>query len=333
MCALKPPFRGGSLEQLYKNVTKGVYENIPKRYSSELSFILSQLLQTNPMKRPTCEELLNNPIVIKHIEDKDDIFEEQTQNELLSTIKMPKNISDIKQRLPKKKMYDSDKKLISVVDSTNANSEVKTRNEVSETQATEQLPTQHQHKQQSELKHLLGAVNNNINIKVVIKDNVINNRPISCGNQVKVKNVLGDNYVNNMEKINKLLNNMGNQDVKSRPMSSRPQVLRTNDPSSKKDEQINQIIKLNKMMERPKSPNRSPKIVKPVLDTKDRHFIEKVQKGDFRSRPQQCPQPYPQPKAPSPYENKANMLNIVNHRANERVFSQAPKIIRMNNRK
>jgi len=271
---------------------------------------------------------------------------------MLKKIKVTKNLNDIKGKLPKKKNYDSDKKLIQILTEANSNSnETKANSEITQStkKETEQILITNQKQitnQQKQIPHTKISEpipqsqnqnqvvnNNNVNVKIVIKENMVMNRPISCGNQVKVKNVLGDNYVDNMNKVNKLLNNIGNvhiNDVKSRPMSSRPQIQRTNNT---KDDQVREIIKLNKMKERPRSPARSPRIMKPVLDSHDRQFIEKVQRGDFRSKAGVIPIPSAQPKPQSPYENKANMLNLLNNRANERVFSQAPRIIRMNNRK
>jgi NIMA (never in mitosis gene a)-related kinase len=341
LCSLKPPFKGSSLEQLYKNVLKGVYENIPKRYSSDLSTIVSMLLQTNPIKRPTCDDLLNNPILIRNLQDKDDFFDENINpnNQLLSTIKMPKNLNDIKQRLPKDKKYDSDKKLITVEKTDYIEPETRKITEGSQNKdpslpscsnSNNSNPT-NQKKEILNNKNQQVPVLNNINAngKIVIKDNLVNNRPISSGNQVKVKNVLGDNYIENMNTVNKLLNNIGNQqDIKSRPLSSRPQILRSNigNQNKKVDDEVSHIIRMNKLAERPRSPNRSPRVIKPVLDSHDRKFIEKVKNGDFRSKVSPAPQQVI--KIQSPYENKANFLNYVNNKANERVFSQGPKIIR-----
>jgi NIMA (never in mitosis gene a)-related kinase len=129
LCSLKPPFRGQNLEQLYRNVTKGiylftfyfllnyigVYDRIPSGYSKDLSDIIGMMLQVNPMKRPTTDELLKNDILIKKINNLgvSDKFENQQKIEtpmtLLGTIKLPKNMNEINQRLPKKKMYNQEK--------------------------------------------------------------------------------------------------------------------------------------------------------------------------------------------------------------------------------
>lgn len=42
--ALYPPFRAASMDQLYKKVIAGIYPDIPRRYSSELSGLIKRLL-------------------------------------------------------------------------------------------------------------------------------------------------------------------------------------------------------------------------------------------------------------------------------------------------
>ena len=80
-----------------------------------MSDIIGMMLQVNPMKRPTTDELLKNDILIKKINNLgvSDKFENQQKIEtpmtLLGTIKLPKNMNEINQRLPKKKMYNQEK--------------------------------------------------------------------------------------------------------------------------------------------------------------------------------------------------------------------------------
>lgn len=88
---------------------KGVYPKIPPHYSSDLSAVLAQLMQVDPKKRPTCEQLLHMPVfVAKHNELK---LQEQGQSaddespynktfEMLGTIKVPLNLGSLKNVLP-----------------------------------------------------------------------------------------------------------------------------------------------------------------------------------------------------------------------------------------
>jgi hypothetical protein len=66
------------------------------------------MLQTNPNNRPNCDQLLSNETVVKRItaiKEGKDIISGQHPIQMLGTIKLPKNMSEINQRLPKKKMY------------------------------------------------------------------------------------------------------------------------------------------------------------------------------------------------------------------------------------
>ena len=53
MITLKPPFRASNMEGLFKKVSKGLYQPIPKKYSLELANLVRVLLRSNPDKRPT----------------------------------------------------------------------------------------------------------------------------------------------------------------------------------------------------------------------------------------------------------------------------------------
>ena len=57
MITLHPPFRAENMEGLFNKVIKGRYKNIPNRYSSDLSEIVRLLIQVDPDKRPSCDEL------------------------------------------------------------------------------------------------------------------------------------------------------------------------------------------------------------------------------------------------------------------------------------
>lgn len=103
MCALKPPFNSSSIEGLYKSVKRGIYDPIPKHYSRDLSKVIETLLQLNPDKRPSCDQLLNNPIVKKN--NKIFLDNSYMKYDLLDTIKFPSNIKDLQSKLPSRRKY------------------------------------------------------------------------------------------------------------------------------------------------------------------------------------------------------------------------------------
>jgi len=102
MITLHPPFRAHNMEGLYNKVIKGEFSNIPSRFSKDLFDICKLLIQVDPKKRPSCEEILNNNIIKKRI----DYFKSYTGEELnedqalLKTINIPKNLLFLSDKLP-----------------------------------------------------------------------------------------------------------------------------------------------------------------------------------------------------------------------------------------
>lgn len=103
LCCFKPPFTGKSLEDLFQNITKGIFPPIPNTYSNDLKMIIGIMLQVNPSLRPDVFKLLSNPLIIKRM-DYTQLKENQSSEgtHMLNTIKMPKNIKDVNVVLPKK---------------------------------------------------------------------------------------------------------------------------------------------------------------------------------------------------------------------------------------
>ncbi|CAI2360519.1 unnamed protein product [Moneuplotes crassus] len=102
MITFKPPFRASNMEGLFRKVSKGLYQPIPKKYSTELSNLVRSLLKANPDKRPDCDEIIAMPSVMKKISI---LFPESEQflesSELLKTIRFPKNFMYLTNQLPK----------------------------------------------------------------------------------------------------------------------------------------------------------------------------------------------------------------------------------------
>jgi NIMA (never in mitosis gene a)-related kinase len=106
MISLHPPFRAEDMEGLYNKVIKGEYPKISSKYSNDLAQMIDLLLQVKPQDRPTCLTILKHPYVQKRIDffqaesgiELDDIEDE---NQLLKTIRIPKNILGLGEQLPK----------------------------------------------------------------------------------------------------------------------------------------------------------------------------------------------------------------------------------------
>ena len=103
MITLRPPFRAKDMEGLFNKVCKGQYSKIPDRFSDDLFQVVQFLLQVNSSSRPSCEQILNHPVVMKRIEYfKSFAKEDETEDKfLLKTIHMPKNLLFLSDKLPK----------------------------------------------------------------------------------------------------------------------------------------------------------------------------------------------------------------------------------------
>ena len=102
MITLKPPFRADDMQGLYKKVLKGVYQKIPNHFTSDLSSVVHGLLQTKPSLRPSCDQILEMPAVLKRIEkilpDYPGISSEKSI--LMSEIRVPKNLMYLTDKMP-----------------------------------------------------------------------------------------------------------------------------------------------------------------------------------------------------------------------------------------
>ena len=103
MITLRPPFRAQNMEGLYNKVIKGQLNKIPERFSNELFEIVKLLIQVNSDLRPSCDDILKNKIIQKRNEYFKNFTGEQENEDkaLLQTIKMPKNLLFLSDKLPK----------------------------------------------------------------------------------------------------------------------------------------------------------------------------------------------------------------------------------------
>lgn len=95
---------------LYKKVLKGVYPKIPGHFSDSLSKVLKELMNVQAALRPDCAQILEMASV-RRMSDRlfgiEMLMEvEQTQPDLLDTIRVPKNLLYLTAHLPKPKYND-----------------------------------------------------------------------------------------------------------------------------------------------------------------------------------------------------------------------------------
>uniref|UniRef100_A0A7S3NB87 non-specific serine/threonine protein kinase n=1 Tax=Euplotes harpa TaxID=151035 RepID=A0A7S3NB87_9SPIT len=91
------------MQGLCTKVMKGVYPSIPSIYSKDLSSMISTLLQVSPSKRPSCSQILHMPAIDEHLNEEENY---EICQELLNTIKFPRNIKHLNNRLPKSQYTD-----------------------------------------------------------------------------------------------------------------------------------------------------------------------------------------------------------------------------------
>ena len=95
---MKPPFKGNSTKNLYDNICRGKYSPIPKHYSEKLGMLISKMIVVDVRKRANIHDLINFLFDKKRIKG---LYEDRKIAHLISTIKMPRDIRDINEKLPK----------------------------------------------------------------------------------------------------------------------------------------------------------------------------------------------------------------------------------------
>jgi len=105
MCTLNPPFTDTSMQGLWKKVMKGIYPSLPSRYSKDLSTMIATLLNVSATKRPSCSQILHMPACEEHLLEEENY---EISQELLNTIKLPRNLKHLNTRLPKSQYEDEE---------------------------------------------------------------------------------------------------------------------------------------------------------------------------------------------------------------------------------
>ena len=228
MITLRPPFRAKDMEGLFNKVCKGQYSRIPDRFSDDLFKIVQYLLIVNSIQRPSCDQILQHPIIMKRIEYFKS-FGSEDENEdkcLLKTIHMPKNLLFLSDKLPKpnydkqfkdtnkgeeeNKNYRSFNKMAVINNSLKSSGNNTAINEISKESNSYSI---HQ-KRPVKLIPLNNNLNNNININSIIereKENILMNKENSKQDLYLALNNKNKNNNNNILSVkNKSTNNSSN---------------------------------------------------------------------------------------------------------------------------
>ena len=237
MITLRPPFRAKDMEGLFNKVCKGQYSRIPDRFSEDLFKIVQYLLQVNSIQRPSCEQILQHPIILKRIEYFKS-FGGEDENEdkcLLKTIHMPKNLLFLSDKLPKpnydkqfkdtnkneeeNKNYRSFNKLASLNNNlANTSNNNDTSKENKENKSCSNHP-----KRPVKLIPLNNNLNKNIDLNSIIereKENILMNKENNKQELYILQNNKNKNNILNIK--NKSTNNSSNDLIINKKINSLP---------------------------------------------------------------------------------------------------------------
>lgn len=101
LTALKVPFKGNSIAELFKKIEYGKVPALPKQYSKDLLQFISASLIKNFKKRPTVEKLLQHPSLARRKNHfRDIIFSERRNSTKMLKQMRVSNLTDLSKVLP-----------------------------------------------------------------------------------------------------------------------------------------------------------------------------------------------------------------------------------------
>jgi NIMA (never in mitosis gene a)-related kinase len=101
MCTFTTPFRAQSMEELFRRVTKGVYDRLPQTYSPQLHELVRKCLTLSKESRPSAASLVKAFFPEMAVQSMPETFN------MIGTIHMPKNLKVLKERLPKSRYMEN----------------------------------------------------------------------------------------------------------------------------------------------------------------------------------------------------------------------------------
>jgi NIMA (never in mitosis gene a)-related kinase len=101
MATQQPPFRAKDMESLFKRVVRGLYSELPSTYSNDLSNLVRSLLQVKPSLRPSCDQVLQLPLMSRNLNSSRQAEVQSEPNHgLIETIKLPPSLRSLSSKLP-----------------------------------------------------------------------------------------------------------------------------------------------------------------------------------------------------------------------------------------
>ena len=206
IATLKMPFQGNNFKEVYNNISKCKYQPLPSVYSKELDLIIKKLLQIDPEKRPTCQEILEDPIVIGKLKsllgtDLYSIFEEDKgAEENLSKKKFDKE-NEIVKKINNDKNNNNQKK------NKNASNLLKTLKYTKDSDINEILPKNKRYKMYNNYR-IFKNYDTNPSSNKEEKNKIYNENDSKLCNDINTENInkkgIGKNKIfHNKSKIEK----------------------------------------------------------------------------------------------------------------------------------
>ena len=225
MASLHVPFRGVSMQNLYKNVLRGIYQQIPQRYSDDLKQIIKLILVVNPKNRPSSKELLENPIIKRKMielgfEKNQGLIKKNSgeKAKLMKTIKIPVNMSQINRELPQKK-YEKNEMLLNdeyetakrtfylpqpLNNNNNNNNDINNNNKYNADNNNDKLLD----KDLLDIQKITNSITSELN-------NEENNNNKNIGDNNINNNIIIEPYINSIKSSEKKLKNIDNNIINS----------------------------------------------------------------------------------------------------------------------
>jgi|688.fasta_scaffold180303_2 hypothetical protein len=91
------------MKGLYHKVISGKYSPLPSSFSQDLKDIIAKCLKTRASERISCEKLLTTPGLLNHITgtlESQEVHKDDEKTMLMKTIRMPRHMGEITERLP-----------------------------------------------------------------------------------------------------------------------------------------------------------------------------------------------------------------------------------------
>lgn len=114
LCTLKHPFAGRDLGSLFRSIVSGRYAPISRAYSPELRQLVADMLQVNPAKRPSINDILRRSFLQVRVSVMlpDDVYAEEFAHTVLHKQNVLKDVEVHDATVLRKQIADSEREQV-----------------------------------------------------------------------------------------------------------------------------------------------------------------------------------------------------------------------------